>query len=157
MRSSDNVDAGIGPEFFDKPINQARIDQWFIALDVKDERELFRVACNLGYAIGAAAVFYRSQCDLGTPFERGLSNSHVIGCDDDQVQIFGSHGSFPDAPQKRFSSNYMQRFSRKTCRTPARWNDAHGPVHETHSNPTATKSTNAIELTFATELKPWRC
>ena len=57
MRSRDDVDAGIGPEFFDKLINQERIDQWFIALDVKDECELFCMACNFGYAIGPAAVF----------------------------------------------------------------------------------------------------
>jgi hypothetical protein len=91
MRSSDDVCAAIRAEFFDKLINQTRIDQWFIALDVNDACELFRMACNFGHAIGPAAMFWRSQCDLGTPPKRALSNPHIVGCDDDQVQIFGSH------------------------------------------------------------------
>ena len=41
--------AAIRAEFLDKLIDQARIDQWFIALNVNDERELFRVACDFGY------------------------------------------------------------------------------------------------------------
>ena len=77
-------------EFFDKLINQARIDQWFIALNVHDECEVFRVACNFGHAIGPAAMVRRSQCDLGTPIKRALGNPHIVGGDDDQVQIFGS-------------------------------------------------------------------
>jgi len=69
--------------FFEKLINQARIDQWFIALDVNDECEFFRTACNFGHAIGAAAMFWRSQCDLGTPSKCALSNPHIVGRDDD--------------------------------------------------------------------------
>ena len=53
---------------------------------------------------------------------------------------------FPDAPEEWLARDEMERFARKWRRTPARWNDAHGPVHETHSNPTATKSTDAIEI-----------
>ena len=90
MRGSNDVDAAIRAEFFDKLINQARIDQWFIALNVNNECEVFRMACNFGHAIGPAAMVWRSQCDLGTPIERTLSNTHIVGRDDDQIQIFGS-------------------------------------------------------------------
>src|SRR5215472_17374956 len=144
MRSSDDVCAAIRAEFFDNLINQARIDQWFIALDVNDECELFCMACNFRHAIGPAAMFWRSQCDLGTPLKRAFSNPHIIGCDDDQVQIFGSHRLFPNSPQKRFSSNYMQRFSRKTSRTPARWNNAHGSVHEALPDLSSTKRKDPV-------------
>jgi hypothetical protein len=90
MRSSDDVDSAIRAKFFDELIDQARIDQWFIALDVNDECEVFRMVCNFGHAIGPAAMFWRSQGDLSTPIKRGLSNPHVVGRDDDRVQILGS-------------------------------------------------------------------
>ena len=90
MRSSDDVDVAIRAEFFDKLIDQARIDQWFIALNVNDECEVFRVACNFGHPIGPAAMAWRSQRDLGPPIKRGLGDPHIVGRDDDRVQIFGS-------------------------------------------------------------------
>src|SRR5207237_8875809 len=58
MRSSDDVCAAIRAEFFDKLINQARIDQSFIAVDVNDECEFFRMACNFCHAIGAVAIVW---------------------------------------------------------------------------------------------------
>ena len=54
MRGSDDLDRTIRAKFLDQPVDQPRFDQRFVALDVDDERKLFRLVCDLGYPIGSA-------------------------------------------------------------------------------------------------------
>src|SRR5262245_39412656 len=51
----------------------------------------------------------------------------------------------------------MQRFSRKACRTPSRWNNAHGPVHYGQPEPNTAKLKDPMELIseIAMRLKAW--
>ncbi len=116
MRSSNDVDPRIRAEFLDELINQTRINQRFIALDVNDEHIVFRVAYDFRDAIGSATMFGRSQSDLCAPIERGLGDPHVVSGNDQRVQFFCMLTAFPDVSQKRLSCNWMQWFSRKTCR-----------------------------------------
>src|SRR4029079_3889426 len=50
---SDDLDRSIRVEFVYELVDQARLDQRFVALDVDDEGKLFRLVCDLGYPIGS--------------------------------------------------------------------------------------------------------
>jgi hypothetical protein len=67
--------------------------------------------------------------DFRAPIKSGLSNTHIVSCDDDGIQIAGQNRLFPDLAQKRFAINEMQWFSRKTCGIPAGRNDPNGLIH----------------------------
>src|SRR5205814_9114293 len=56
-------------------------------------------------------------------------DSHIVGGNDDGIQVFGVAAAFPDIFQKRFSSNKMQRFSREACRIPPGRYDSSGFTH----------------------------
>src|SRR6266480_3232058 len=56
MRGSDHLDLAVRSQFLHEFVDQPWIDQRFVALNVDDERELFRIARDFGYPIGSAAV-----------------------------------------------------------------------------------------------------
>jgi hypothetical protein len=72
------------------------VDQWFITLNVYDERELLCLACYFGDPIRPALVSSRGQGDFRAPIEGSLCDSHVVGGDDYRVESFCFSASFPN-------------------------------------------------------------
>jgi hypothetical protein len=62
------------------------------------------------------------------------------------VEELRSLAALPDAPQKSFASNEMQWFSRKTRRTPSRWNDAYRLIHDSHTERSEAESKDLARL-----------
>src|SRR5262245_18838957 len=116
MRGGDNPDRPVRAEFLYEFIDQLRINQWFIPLNVDDEPELFRVTYDFGRSVSAAAMACRSQRNFGTPIKSSLGDAHVVCGNDHRVEVFSSFAALPYTLQKRFSSNEMQWFSWKTRR-----------------------------------------
>src|SRR5262249_27723608 len=67
--------------------------------------------------------------DFGSPVKGGLGDAHIVCGNNYRIESLRFLTLLPDASQKSLSSNQMQRFSRKTRRTPARWNNADGLIH----------------------------
>jgi hypothetical protein len=96
MCSRHHAYLGIRPQFFDKPIDQTRIDQGFISLDINYVCETLCFPRHFGYSVRSAAVFRRSQRDLCAPIKRRGSDSHVVGGNDNRIQTFGAAAAFPN-------------------------------------------------------------
>ena len=58
MPGSDDVDLAIATKFLNDLVDQTRIDQRLVALNVDDVGKLFRPFCHPGDPIGAALVFW---------------------------------------------------------------------------------------------------
>src|ERR1051325_9559682 len=129
MSGSDDLDCTVGAKLLDHLVDQSRFNQRFVALNVDDKCELRRITCDFGDAIRSTAVTRRSQRDFSSPIESSLGNAHIVRCNNECVEAFSPLASLPDVLQKRLSGNDMQRFARKTRRTPARWNTACGLLH----------------------------
>ena len=90
MRRGHDFHFAIGTQLFDKPVDQPRIDQRFVALDINYVRELLCFPRHFSDSIRAAEVLGRSQCDLCTPIKRRGGDSHIVSRNDNQVQVFGA-------------------------------------------------------------------
>src|SRR6266487_5518465 len=82
MRRSDDIELAISAKFLDELVDQVRIDQRLITLNVDYVREPLCLFCDFGNAISPAVVPRRSQRDFGAPIKSGFSNAHIIGRDD---------------------------------------------------------------------------
>src|SRR5947207_14025495 len=87
MCCSNHLDLAIGSESFDKLVDQARIDQWLVALDIDYVPELLCLSSNFGNAIGATAVPPRGQRDFRTPIRRGVRALHRVRRADGRMQV----------------------------------------------------------------------
>src|SRR5437868_1503224 len=119
----------IRTQFFDKLVDQPRIDQRFVALDINYVCELLCFPRDFGHSVGTAAVFRRSQRDFCAPIKRGRRDPHVVGSNDNQIQTFSAAATLPNMFQKRFSSNGMQWFPRKSRGTPPGGNNSDRFTH----------------------------
>src|SRR6266508_4146565 len=70
MRSRHDSHFAIRLQFFDNFVDQTRIDQGFIPLDIDYVREPLCFPRHFGDSISAAAVLRRSQRDVCTPAKR---------------------------------------------------------------------------------------
>src|SRR5215471_4859329 len=129
MRRGDDVDCAIRAERLDHAVEQRRFSQRLVALDINNVLKLRRMLNDLGNAIGPALMLWRSHRDLGAPIKRCFGYPHVVRGDNDVVQFLRVAATFPNVLKKRFVSNEMQWFSRKTRGTPACWNDADCLTH----------------------------
>src|SRR5437764_7245779 len=123
MRRSDHVDLGIRAHRLDKTVEKAGFNQRFVSLDVENQIKPPAFTDNLSDSIRPALMTLRGHRDLGAPIEGRPGNAHIIGGDDDGIQILRATTAFPNMTEKRLVTNEMQRFSRKTRRTPARRNN----------------------------------
>ena len=85
----------IGTQLFDKPVDQPRIDQRFVALDINYVRELLCFPRHFSDSIRAAEVLGRSQCDFCAPIKRRGGDSHIVSRNDNQSPSFGRGGTAP--------------------------------------------------------------
>src|SRR5262245_13706401 len=157
MRGGNDLRCAVRAKFLDNLVDQAWINQRFIPLNVDDERELFRFSCDFGYSISSAAVTCDGQRDFGTPIESRLGDAHIVRGNDYRFETLRSFGSLPHSSQNWFAGNHMQWFSRKTRRTPARWNNADRLIHGAHRGRGKAKSKDLAKLTSgnAAELNAW--
>src|SRR5207249_8300821 len=95
MRSRNNIDSAVRAELFDDLIDQARIDYRLIALDVNNEREVSRMACDFCHSIGPATMPARGYGDLGAPVESSLRDSHVISSNDERIEFLCAPAALP--------------------------------------------------------------
>ena len=90
MRGGDDLELAIDAKFLDKLVDQAWIDQRLIPLNVDYVREPLCLFCDFGNPISPAMVSGRSQRDFGAPIKSGFSNAHIIGRDDDGIEVFSA-------------------------------------------------------------------
>ncbi len=96
MRGGDHLDLRIALQFAHEPIDQLRIDQRLVALDVDDVSELLRsFARDFRDAVGAAGMVAPTSGDFRAPVERGFGDAHVVGRDDDADRGSSRGGSVP--------------------------------------------------------------
>jgi hypothetical protein len=105
MRCGHDFHFAIGTQLFDKPVDQPRIDQRFIALDINYVRELLCFTRHFSDSIRAAEVSGRSQGDLCPPLKRRGGDSHIVSRNDNQIQVFGAEASLENPFQKWLSIN----------------------------------------------------
>src|SRR6202035_2886488 len=118
---------------FDNLVDQTRIDQGLIPLDIDYVCELLCFSRHFGCPIGAGAMSRRSQRDLCAPVKRRGGDPHIVCGNDNRIQAFSPETTFPDMFQKRLSSNEMQWFTRKPCRIPSGRDDPNGFTHAERS------------------------
>ena len=58
MPGSDDVDLAIATKFLNDLVDQTRIDERLVSLNVYDVGKLFRLFCYFSNAIGSALVFW---------------------------------------------------------------------------------------------------
>src|SRR5207248_5032631 len=103
-----------------KPIQQTWIDKRLISLDVDDEGKFSSATYDLRDAIGPALMLGRGQRYFCSPIEGRFRDSHVVRSDDRTIDFVCLRAAFPNTLQERFTRDDMQRFSRKSRRTPPR-------------------------------------
>ncbi|MEP6938059.1 MAG: hypothetical protein ABI871_08320 [Chthoniobacterales bacterium] len=96
MRGGYNSNRSISSQQRDYPIDQLRIYQRFVALDVDDVTCVPASADHVGDTIGATPMTWRGERNLGAPGEGCLGNAHIISGDDQRIERFGTPTSFPD-------------------------------------------------------------
>src|SRR5882724_924155 len=119
----------VGTQLFDKPVDQPRIDQRFVALDINYVRELLCFTRHFSDSIRAAEMSGRSQRDLCTPIKRRGGDSHIVSRNDNQIQAFGAEAALENSFQKWLPINRIQWFSRKSRRTPPGGNNSNRFTH----------------------------
>jgi hypothetical protein len=74
-------------------------------LNINYERKLFRFADDFRDSISSALMTRRGQRDLCAPAKRRICDPHIVGRDDNGVQVFGAPATFPNVAKKWLSSN----------------------------------------------------
>src|SRR5262249_23938907 len=124
MDRGHHLDLGIPAHLPNELIEQPGIDQRFVTLNVEDKRNATQFGRDLSNSIGPAFVIRTCQANFSAPIKRCLGDPHIVRRDDDRIERTRAPHAFPDMLQERFARNSMQRFARKTSRTPARRNNA---------------------------------
>ena len=88
-------------------------------MNIDDDSESAEFFGNLCNTIRATRVLVGGEGDLGAELECGFCDSHVIGGDNDPVNIRNFAASFPDVANKRFAGKEVKRFSGHAGRSPA--------------------------------------
>src|SRR5881392_3414533 len=120
MCRSDDVDLAIRSQFFNDSVDQARINQWLVTLDINYVPELFPLFCDFGNAIGSALMPWGGQHNFRAPVKSRICNAQIVCSDDNGIQFFSAFTTFPDVTEKWLTSNQIQWFTRKTRGSPAR-------------------------------------
>src|SRR5438477_6324107 len=118
MCRGDDVDLAIRSQFFNDSVDQARINQWLVALDINYVPELFPLFCDFGNAIGSALMPWGGQRNFRAPVKSRICNAQIVGGDDNGIQFFSASTTFPDVTEKWLTSNKIQWFTRKTRGSP---------------------------------------
>src|SRR3954463_2412627 len=123
MCGGDQLNRGVRSQLRNQAIDQPRLDQRFVALNIDYETELPGSAGDFGRSIGPALMAGGCQGDFRAPTESGLGNSHIIRGNDYRIQRSSLNTSLPNATQQRFAGNQMQRLARKAGGSkPGRYN-----------------------------------
>src|SRR5260370_6693902 len=119
MRGGHDVDCAIGTQRFHEAIEQSRLGERLVALDIYNKTKLSGFPGDFGNSIGPALVLRQGHRYLRAPSESRFGDPHVIGGDDDCIQFLRPTTTFPNVSKKRFVCNKMQWFSRETRRLPS--------------------------------------
>ena len=117
---SRHVQTRITRDSFRQLIDQRRINQWLVALDVDDVGRLWNSAHCLRDPVGARRVFHRGHHRLAAERDHHLADPLVIRRNENLVQTITLLAAVPNVLDQRFSRNPMKRLSRKTSRSPTR-------------------------------------
>jgi hypothetical protein len=101
------------------------VDERFVTLDVDPEVGV-KLTGDFGDAVGAGAVGWGGEEDLGTEGSGDLGDAIVVGGDDDGGLVSVLGDGFPDPLDHRFAEDWGKRFSRKACGGVAGGNDDEG-------------------------------
>src|SRR5690348_13593923 len=96
MGRRNHADPRIRSKLGDDSIDQSRVYQRFVALNINDEAELFRMRNYLSDSIGSALMFSGGQCDFRSPIECGFRDPHVVGGDDNFIETSRATTGLPD-------------------------------------------------------------
>ena len=113
MRRGDHFDFRIALHAARQSIDQLRIDQRFIALNVDDVRNASQFRGHFRDAVGPAAVAEVRQANFRAPSEGGFRDAHVVRRDDHLSSFGRVLAAFPDVSQERLSGDGMERFAGK--------------------------------------------
>src|SRR6266404_7631501 len=105
MRRCDDVDLAVSSKGFDELIDQTRINERLITLNINDIRKFFRFLCYFRHAIGPALMTVRSQRNLRSPTKGRARDPHVVRGDDDGIQFPGPATPLPNAAKQWFASD----------------------------------------------------
>src|SRR5207247_10239784 len=100
MRRGDDIDLPIRSQFFNESVDQARINQWLVALDINYIPELFPLFCDFGDAIGSALMPWGGQRNIGAPVKSRICHRQIVRGDDNGVQFISPSTAFADLPEK---------------------------------------------------------
>src|SRR5947207_15698449 len=114
MRRGDDIDLPIRPQFFNESVDQARINQWLVALDINYIPELFPLFCDFGDAIGSALMPWGGQRNFCAPVKSRICNAQIVRGADNGSRFFSASTTVPDGPEKWLASNNVVWFSRRT-------------------------------------------
>src|ERR1700704_1903567 len=119
MRSGNHLERLVALQFTDETIDQLRIDQRLVTLDVNDVRELFQLARYFRDPIRTARVIRRGHRHFGAPIEGRFGNTEIVGGDNEAVEFLRAPAAFPNMPEQRLARDLMQRLAGKPRRAPA--------------------------------------
>lgn len=115
----DHRQVRLGDEVGSELVNQGRVDQGFIPLDIDDMAHFGEVFCDLGCSIGAAGVISPGQGDMPSKGFDGFRDALIVCCHCQVGEISAFLAAIPDMLDEWFSRDEMQRFSGKTGGSPA--------------------------------------
>src|ERR1700730_2649429 len=107
MRGGNDLNLAIRAQRLNQSVDQSRIDERFIALDVDNKGELACFAGDFGDAIGAAVMTRRGECDFCAPIESRIGDTHIVGSNNYRIQFSCALATFQDMLQKWFASNWI--------------------------------------------------
>src|SRR5439155_12748218 len=101
MRCRNDVDLAIRTEFFNDSIDQRRIEERLIPLNINDEIKPLRFSGDLGDPVSSALVKRRGHRHLRTPIKSRPSDPHVVCGDNECIKFFCPLAKIPYLPKKR--------------------------------------------------------
>src|SRR6266487_293050 len=105
MRRGDDTDLATGTQFLDQLVDQSRIHQRFVALNVDDERKLPGFSRYFGNAVRTALMIGGRERHFRAPLEGCVRNAHVVCGDDDRIQFSCASAAFPNMTKQWFARN----------------------------------------------------
>ena len=116
--------------FSHESVNQLRIDQRFIALDIDDVGDAAQFRRDLRDSIGPAGVMQRFVRLTSAPQAKAASAMRMSSVAMiTAIKCLRAAAAFPDVLQQWLAGNRVERFAGETGRTPTRGNDADDSAH----------------------------
>jgi hypothetical protein len=107
-RRGDDLDLRTVSQLSRKALQKNRVNQWFIALDIENDRGLFQLSRNLSNAVGPGGMICSRDGNFCAEVKSGFRDSHVIGRNNNLIKAARFDTSLPNVSDQRLAGDAVE-------------------------------------------------